>query len=431
MVVLGLTGSLMAVSEAGALFLLISPGARAGGMGEAQVAVANDAYASYWNPAGLAFLNNSEIALMHVNWLPNLVSDMYYEFLAFRHHFPTIGTVGGHIIFLNLGEQIRTDEQGENLGTFNSFMFAISGSYGAHISKYSSIGFNVKVLHQKLAEIGAGAEKGKGVSTDFAFDLAYFRKRLFTPRLDIGITFTNIGPKISFIDEAQADPMPTNFTIGFNFRLVDTEYNKLNLVFDLDKMLVASYPDMDWDSDGKIGYYDKNSGYEGPSGDYNKKGKLEVAHTDPIFLGIFTSWLDDWLLGGDIDKPGKSGTSDGKIGGYTFDEQGDIIATDVEWEQKGYGKYNDNGELELGSGDKRSFGDELDELVFNIGAEYWYSKYFAIRAGYYYDKTGKIKNPTFGIGLRFANYGFDAGFTLGEPGHPLTNTMRFSLNMEF
>ena len=47
---------LTAQSEAGAIFLLISPGARAGGMGEAQVAVANDVYASYWNPAGLAFL---------------------------------------------------------------------------------------------------------------------------------------------------------------------------------------------------------------------------------------------------------------------------------------------------------------------------------------------------------------------------------------
>ena len=42
-------------SEAGAIFLLISPGARAGGRGEANVAVADDAYASYWNPAGLGF----------------------------------------------------------------------------------------------------------------------------------------------------------------------------------------------------------------------------------------------------------------------------------------------------------------------------------------------------------------------------------------
>ena len=44
--------NLYSQSEAGAIFLLIAPGARAGGMGEAQVAVANDAYASYWNPAG-------------------------------------------------------------------------------------------------------------------------------------------------------------------------------------------------------------------------------------------------------------------------------------------------------------------------------------------------------------------------------------------
>ena len=39
--------------------------------------------------------------------------------------------------------------------------------------------------------------------------------------------------------------------------------------------------------------------------------------------------------------------------------------------------------------------------------------------------------PTFGIGLRFAGYGFDFGYTSGEPDHPLANTMRFSLNMEF
>ena len=71
-------GSLTAQSEAGAIFLLIAPGARAGGMGDAQVAVANDAYASYWNPAGLGFLKGSEAALMHVNWLPGLADDMYY-----------------------------------------------------------------------------------------------------------------------------------------------------------------------------------------------------------------------------------------------------------------------------------------------------------------------------------------------------------------
>ncbi len=386
---------------------------------------------SYWNPAGLAFLEGSEAALMHVNWLPNLVSDMYYEFVAFRHHVPTLGTLGGHIIFLNLGEQQRTDEQGENLGTFTSFMFAATGSYGAFISRTAAIGLNVKLLHQKLAEIGAGAEKGKGVTTDFAFDLAYLQKGFLSGRLDLGMTITNIGPKIAFIDEAQADPMPTNFTLGMNFRLIDGEHNKLNVVVDFDKMLVASYPDMDWDNDGLVGMHDKKGKYIGPSGSYNSKGKLEKAHTDPIYMGIFTSWVDDWLLGGDIDRPGKNGIADGKIGGFTKDASGKFVPTEAEWGDPNYGKHNDAGELEVGTGEKRSLQNELDEIVLNLGAEYWYSRYFALRAGYYFDKTGKIHNPTFGVGLRFAGYGFDAGFTLGEPGHPLTNTMRFSLNIEF
>ena len=101
--------NLYSQSEAGAIFLLIAPGARAGGMGEAQVAVANDAYASYWNPAGLGFLEGQELALMHVNWLPGLADDLYYEFLGFRKKYPTLGTVGGHLI-----KSRRTDSYKRN-----------------------------------------------------------------------------------------------------------------------------------------------------------------------------------------------------------------------------------------------------------------------------------------------------------------------------
>ena len=55
-----LLNSLFAVGEAGAIFLLIAPGAGAQGTGEAQVAKADDAYATFYNPAGLAFLEGSE-----------------------------------------------------------------------------------------------------------------------------------------------------------------------------------------------------------------------------------------------------------------------------------------------------------------------------------------------------------------------------------
>ena len=74
----------------------------------------------------------------------------------------------------------------------------------------------------------------------------------------------------------------------------------LNIVYDVDKLLVASYPDMDWDDNGYIGGYDED-GNQSPGNDYNKKGQIEIAHTDPIYLALLHRGL---MIGsrGDIDK---------------------------------------------------------------------------------------------------------------------------------
>ena len=433
-----------AQSEAGAIFLLIAPGARAGGMGEAQVAVANDAYASYWNPAGLAFLEGSELAIMHVNWLPNLADDLYYEFLGFRRKFKNLGTLGGHLIYLNLGEQVRMDEYAQYQGKFTSYMTAAAISYSTKLSSSSSFGMNAKLSYQHLVELGTGSEKGSGTSTDFGFDLGYMKKGWLTPKLDLGVTMTNIGPKVSFIDPDQADPQPTNLTFGFAYELFKNENNSFKVVYDVDKLLVSSYPDMDWDGDGIIGGYDSGGDESTKNNDYNKNGKLETAHKDPLYKAMFTSWVDDWLLGGDIDRSPSGEDADRKIGGWEWlgdaNDNGrrdaeEMINTFKEYGAKfgdsNWGAYNEWGQKEVGSAGDRTLQDELDKLVHNFGMEYWYSTYFALRGGYYFDKTGKISNPTFGVGLRFSNYGFDFGYTSGEPGHPLTNTMRFSMNLLF
>ena len=103
---------------------------------------------------------DEEFVLMHVNWLPNLADDLYYEFLAYRKYLPGIGTFGGHLIFLNLGEQQRTDEFGNDQGTFRSNMWSLALSFGTKISEKSSIGLNMKIIQQNLIDIGTGAEAG-------------------------------------------------------------------------------------------------------------------------------------------------------------------------------------------------------------------------------------------------------------------------------
>ena len=118
-----------AVSEAAVLFLLISPGARAAGMGEAFVGVADDATAAFWNPAGLAYQKGRELTLMHANWLPQFGSDLFYDFGAYRQSVEGIGTFGVNVTYLNLGKQYYTDETGPDiLGEFSSYEFAISGT---------------------------------------------------------------------------------------------------------------------------------------------------------------------------------------------------------------------------------------------------------------------------------------------------------------
>ncbi len=394
--VLLLCGVVQAQSTASAIFLLIAPGAAAGGAGEAQVAAATDAYASYWNPAALAFLPRREVVYQRADWLKNLANDMVYNFLGFRYNVPGIGTFGGHVIYLDLGTQMRTGEQGEPLGEFNSSMAAATVSFGTKMSPLSSVGFNVKLIHQNLSAIGAGAEEGKGVSTDFAFDIAYYRRQFLFSRLDLGLAISNIGPKIAFIDDEQADPPPTNMKLGIKWRLIETRYNRLSLLYDMNKLLVASYPSIDYDGNHEIGGFDAD-GNRSSGGEYSKNGRWEQTHTDPWYLALFTSWFDDWRFGGDVDRSG----------------DGIIDSTEV------------------GNRNEATIMDELDTITHNIGIEYWYSTYFAIRAGFIYDKLGKIWNPTFGAGIHYGPYGFDFGYIYGDEGHPLTNTMRFSLNIGF
>lgn len=164
---------------AGGTFLLIGPGARAGGMGEAQVALANDAYAAYWNPAGLGFLEGSELAAMHMNWLPGLADDIYYEYLAMRKSLGTFGTIGLQGTYLNLGEVIHTGpDSPEPLGTFSGYMWNVGLSYSRQISPYLSAGITVKYFRQFLAP-GQVMESSRDAASDsYAFDIGVLHRRL-------------------------------------------------------------------------------------------------------------------------------------------------------------------------------------------------------------------------------------------------------------
>ena len=104
---------------------------------------------------------------------------------------------------------------------------------------------------------------------------------------------------------------------------------------------------------------------------------------------------------------------------------------------------NDSGVPDVGlvSGMFQSFGDapggfkeELHEIMYSFGAEYWYNKQFALRGGYLYENKykGNRKYFTLGAGLKYNIFGLDFAYLIPVETHnPLENTLRFSLLIDF
>ncbi len=179
----------------------------------------------------------TEFALMHVNWLPELASDMYYEFFSVVTNKEGWGTFGGNVSFITYGSISRTGETGIDLGSFEAFDIAGTISYGTSLTNKLYGGVSTKIIYSRLAEQGAGTEVGKGTSTAMAVDFGFLYK--WTPRLTLGMAITNIGPEMSYIDAAQSDPLPTNFSLGFAYKLLTSDYYQLLVTMETNKMLVG------------------------------------------------------------------------------------------------------------------------------------------------------------------------------------------------
>lgn len=252
LLVTGCFTSIVAQSKTTAVpFLLLAPDSKAGGIGESGTGLADDAAAIFWNPAGIAFLTGTEVGFTHSNWLPQLnIPDLFYEYLTFRHYMEELdGSITASITYMNFGEFIRTNSAGQELGKFKSFDGALTVGYATKIHSDWGLGLNFRLIHSKLSDKPTEEEQGEGKATTVSFDIgAMWRPEKldlpligeFDNRLSIGMNLSNMGPKISYIDQSQADPLPTNFRLGFAVRLMEDDYNSLTYTLDFSKLLVEA-----------------------------------------------------------------------------------------------------------------------------------------------------------------------------------------------
>lgn len=380
------------VITTGVPFLMITSDARAGGMGEMGVATSPDAYSQQWNPSKYAFAENQMgVGLSYTPYLSELVNDIALLNLTFYNRISDKSAWAASIKYFSLGEIGTITEQEFYAGAAPLIQrpneFAIDASYSLRLSERYSMAVTGRYLNSNLRIQSEGIDAS--AASSFAVDISgYYQSEEiayddFNGRWRAGFNLSNVGPAISYEVDGQESFLPTNLRLGGGFDFIFDSYNKLSVLAEFNKLLVPTPPIL-----GTERYYTDNNGN-----------------------GQYDEGVDD-------------------LGDSVSGQSNDVIYS---------GQSND---VSFVSGMFQSFGDapggikeELKEVTYAIGAEYWYMDSFALRAGYFNEaeEKGARKFFTLGAGFTYNVIKVDLSylFSASKVRNPLENTLRFSLTLNF
>jgi flagellar motor protein MotB len=187
-------------------------GARAVGMGEAFTAVADDATANFWNPAGLMLSRGTGLSFTHGEWFEGITD----EYLAFSSNLGRFGAIGGSVQFFNSGTFPGALEGpggiyggvGETISyTGDQASAAYAQRLGNWIPgdffKKSLLGIKFSAVGESIASLNTS-----GFSVDVGYMYEAIRKTLF-----LATVVSNIGSDIQTFSE------PLNYKLAGSLRL--------------------------------------------------------------------------------------------------------------------------------------------------------------------------------------------------------------------
>lgn len=349
-------------------FLLFAPDSRASAMGDAGVATSPDANSVHWNNAKLAFIDTDlGFSFSYSPWLGNIVDDMSLNYLTFYKKIDQTQAFGATVRYFDLGEIALFDDQANAQGIENPSELAVDGTYSRKLSENMGLGFTLRFVWSNLAGNITGAPDAKA-GTSIAVDLGwYYTKPLLLAGKDSELS---LGAHISNIGQkvTYSSESNENFIPG-NLRIGSAFKTNLDAYNTLTFAL-----------------------------DINKL----LVPTPPVYQTNDAGEIEVDANGNNIIRSGKDPNRSLLSG--TFGSFGD--APD-------------------------GFSEELKELNYSAGMEYWYRDVFAARLGYFAEHANKgdRKYFTVGAGFRYQVFGFDFSYLIPKGGqnHPLADTLRISL----
>jgi hypothetical protein len=206
-------------------FLKVMPSARATALGEAYSVWSTGAEAVFWNPAGLATLNNIELSSTYTDWL----FDAQQGALSCGFEIQGFGVIGIQVQYVDFGEfEEATNERPyisdpENPGltgrTFRPFSYLAGVSYARYLRQ------------GVFDEVETWAN---GLLFDFGirYDTGY-------RSVQIGSSIQNFGADVKYAQES--NPVPLLFRFGIGADLIGpegllypgSEGNRLSVAYDI------------------------------------------------------------------------------------------------------------------------------------------------------------------------------------------------------
>ena len=349
-------------------FLSFAPDSRASAMGDVGAATSPDANSVHWNNAKLAFIDSDlGFAFSYSPWLGNIVDDMSLNYLSFYKRIDQTQAFGASFRYFDLGEIALYDEFANPNGVENPSELAFDGTYSRKLSENMSIGATLRFIWSNLAGNITGAPDAKA-GTSVAVDFGWFYTKPFS--LSGKESEFSLGVHLSNIGQKITYSAESNENfIPANFRVGSA------LKTSLDAYNTITFA------------FDIN--------------KLMVP-TPPIYQTNSQGEIETDSNGNRIIAQGQD--PDRSLLSGTFGSFGDA---------------------------PRGFSEEIQELTYSAGLEYWYRDIFAARAGYFaeHQNKGDRKYLTLGAGFRYQIFGFDFSYLVPSDGqnHPLADTLRISL----
>ena len=259
------TGQTNNYIHTGIPILQIAPDAISGALGDAGAAYEPNAYSAHWNNAKLAFAPlDMSLSTTYTPWLRKLDSEMNFLYLGAYKRINKRSAVGASLTYFTLGKIEHTDDQGNTRGEFRPNEFVIDATYSMKLSDYMALGATARFIHDDLTQGLDVEQMTTKAANGLAADVGLYYQQDFNKNQQIAaaLTISNLGSKLSYSDDdTENEFLPANIRIGGRYTYEVDDYNKINLLLDLNKLLVPTPPLWNSEDSTWIGAYENRADY--------------------------------------------------------------------------------------------------------------------------------------------------------------------------